>query len=216
MSDAAQWPSRFPSQAPPQELVDQAARNPGGSVAEIDPAFVVDVQGYVPAEAIRGVWLVDEKGRLTGEFRENPRCGPPQDDFSRLIEPDHWMGWLGDDPVTAVREAVAGILAEQVPGAVLEWMKVVQTPRFLTGGRQSAERQQLIVTRAGIAVPFALSVRPPDAGPDILTGVFSWVSAGLDRPGSRQDQVWLDLWTASDAAEELLRSRIHEVGRPPD
>ncbi|MFC8362949.1 hypothetical protein ACFUIY_24130 [Streptomyces griseorubiginosus] len=64
------------------EFLAAAAENPGGSVAEIDPEYIDDPNGYVPPEAIRGAWVVDDNGKLTGEYRENPRHGVPQDDFS--------------------------------------------------------------------------------------------------------------------------------------
>ncbi|MER7335669.1 MULTISPECIES: hypothetical protein [unclassified Micromonospora] len=41
--------------APPPALVAEAARRPGGSVAEIDPTLISDPDGYIPAEAIRGM-----------------------------------------------------------------------------------------------------------------------------------------------------------------
>lgn len=85
-------------------LLAAAAENPGGSVAEIDPAYIDDPNGYVPPEAIRGAWLVDSSGKLTGEYQDNLRHGVPQDDFSKLTDPDHWLGRLGDDPAAAVRE----------------------------------------------------------------------------------------------------------------
>jgi hypothetical protein len=145
--------------------VAEAAQNPGGSVAEIDPAYVDDPNGYVPPEAIRGAWLVDGSGKLTGEYQENPRHGVPQDDFSQLTDPDHWLGWLGDDPAIAVRKGIAESLRAQVADAVVEWVKILQTPRFLTGGRRHAEDEQaMLVTRAALAAPFALSVRTAQHG----------------------------------------------------
>ncbi|MFJ4536639.1 hypothetical protein ACIP39_11810 [Streptomyces tibetensis] len=85
-------------------LLAAAAENPGGSVAEIDPTYIDDPNGYVPPEAIRGAWLVDSSGKLTGEYQENPRHGVPQDDFSKLTDPDHWLGWIGDDQPGACGE----------------------------------------------------------------------------------------------------------------
>ncbi|MFJ4864672.1 hypothetical protein [Streptomyces sp. NPDC088748] len=43
--------------------------------------------------------------------------------------------------------------------------------------------------------------------------MFTWVSAPLDEPGMRKDQVWLDLWMGLDRAEALLQDRILLVGR---
>ncbi|MGC0318434.1 hypothetical protein QBC98_006952 [Kitasatospora acidiphila] len=101
----------------------EAAVNPGGWVYEIAAEYVDDPRGYVPPEAIRRGWKVGWDGALTGEFQENQRFGPPQDDFSRLASPDHWLGWLGEDPALAIRESIAGILGEQAPGAIVAWLK---------------------------------------------------------------------------------------------
>ncbi|MGX1541038.1 hypothetical protein [Streptomyces adustus] len=193
-------------------LLAAAAENPGGSVAEIDPAYVDDPNGYVPPEAIRGAWLVDSSGKLTGEYRENPRHGVPQDDFSKLTEPDHWLGWLGDDPATAVREGIEESLRAQVADAVVEWVKILETPRFLTGMRGHSEDEQIkLVTRAALAAPFALSVRTAEHGRSILLGVFSWASVNLSVPGDRKDRHWFDLGVGLDWAGERLRERIYEI-----
>ncbi|MFF8837541.1 hypothetical protein [Streptomyces sp. NPDC015130] len=201
-------------QSPPPELVAQAAANPGGSVAAIDPELIGDPNGYVPGEAVQGVWRVGQDGKLTGEFVENPNYGPPKDDFAKLTEPDHWLGWLGEQPVTAVRDSIAEILDEQVSGATVEWIKVVDAPRYLTGGRpEPDDESRMIVTRAGIALPFALSVTSPGRRREILEGVFSWVAVSLDQPGNRKDQVWFDLRADLDWAETELRNRIYLVGQ---
>ncbi|MFD7710185.1 hypothetical protein ACFV6E_08135 [Streptomyces sp. NPDC059785] len=202
-------------QSPPPELVAEAAANPGGSVAAIDTGYIGDPNGYIPAEAVRGAWLVGPDGKLTGEFEENLNYGPPKDEFARLTESTHWLDWLGDDPARAVRDSVEGCLTDQVAGAVLDWLKILDDPRFLTGGRPRPDHpDRIIVTRAGLALPFALSVTAPGRKREILTGVFTWVAVGLDQPGGRKDQVWLDLRADPDWAEAELRKRIHLVGRP--
>ncbi|MFG2956310.1 hypothetical protein ACGF5O_21625 [Streptomyces sp. NPDC048291] len=193
-------------------LVAAAAENPGGSVAEIDPTYIDDPDGYVPPEAIRGAWLVDSSGQLTGEYQENPRHGVPQDDFGKLTGPDHWLGWLGDDPATAVRKGIEESLRAQVADAVVEWVKILETPRFLTGGRRHSEDEQvMLVTRAALAAPFALSVRATQHGRSILLGVFSWAAVNLSRPEARKDRRWFDLGAGLDWAGEQLRTRIYEM-----
>ncbi|MFJ9608563.1 hypothetical protein ACIRS1_19720 [Kitasatospora sp. NPDC101176] len=203
-------------QSPPPELVAAAAANPGGSIAAIDYAYIGDPDGYVPAEAVRGVWRVGPDGRLTGEFEENPGYGPPKDDFSRLTDSDHWLEWLGD-PAAAVRGSIVDCLTSQAPGAVVEWVKIIDDPRYLTGGPRSPERDDLmIVRRAGLAVSFALAVTAPGRERDVLTGVFSWVAVRLDRPGERKDRVWLDLWADLDRAAAELGKRIYLVDEQAD
>ncbi|MGK5732914.1 hypothetical protein [Streptomyces sp. URMC 124] len=204
------------SQSPPPELVAEAAANPGGSVAVIDPDLVSDPNGYVPGEAVRGVWRVGEDGKLTGEFVKNPNYGPPKDDFTKLTDSEHWLDWLGEQPAVAVRDSIAGVLDGQVPGTVVEWIKVLDVPRYLTGGRlQPDDPSHMIVTRVGIALSFALSVTSPGRSREILHGAFSWVAVRLDEPGRREDRVWLDLGTDLDRAETELRDRIYSVGQAP-
>ncbi|MFD3472748.1 hypothetical protein ACFWWM_41800 [Streptomyces sp. NPDC058682] len=193
-------------------LLAAAAENPGGSVAEIDPTHIDDPDGYVPPEAIRGAWLVDSNGKLTGEYQKNPRHGAPQDDFSKLTDPDHWLGWLGDDPATAVRNGIEESLSAQVADAVVEWVKILETPRFLTAGRpRSDDEQVMLVTRAALAAPFALSVRTTQHGRSVLLGVFSWAAVNLAPPGTRKDRHWFDLGVGLDWAGERLQERIYEI-----
>lgn len=197
----------------PSHLVAEAAANPGGSVAEIDGTIVTDPDGYVPAEAIIGCFLVGPDGRATGEYVRNPGYGPVRDDFTRLEQPDHWLGWLPDTPARSVRGQLQDLLASQVEGSVLDWVKIADEPAFLTAGvRSPADPQRLIVRGAGLAVVFALGVRAPQRKPAILTGAFTWATVGLDKPGQRRDRTWIDLNTSRDQAEELLKDRIYHLG----
>ncbi|MFD0381355.1 hypothetical protein [Streptomyces sp. NPDC127112] len=204
--------------SPPPELVAEAAANPGGSVAAIDRSLVGDPNGYVPGEAVQGFWVVGQDGKLTGEFVENPNYGQPQDDFSKLTESGHWLVWIAEQPAAAVRDSIAGILAAQVPGAELEWIKILEEPRYLTGARRpdSDDPNHVIITRAGIALSFALSVNSPGRSRETLQGVFSWVTVALDQPGRPKSQVWFDLGADLDWAEEQLRERIYRVGENRD
>nr|WSX75509.1 hypothetical protein OH826_17410 [Streptomyces sp. NBC_00899] len=63
---------------PPPELADEARRNPGGWVYEIDGDMVADPYGDVPPEAVIGAWKVDRRGALSGEYEANPNYRPPQ------------------------------------------------------------------------------------------------------------------------------------------
>jgi hypothetical protein len=185
-------------------------------VAEIDSTLISDPNGYIPGEAIRGVWRVDASGQLTGEFEPNPTYGrAPQDDFTKLTSSDHFLDWLGDDPAATIRASVAEIVDEQVPGATLRWMKVTDVPRYLTGGRRVPDDpRRLILTRAALAASFAIGVDSPPDRYDIPWGVYSIVVVGLDRPGQARSREWFDLWTALDPAEQQLRTRITELDAP--
>lgn len=197
---------------PPAGLLAEAARNPGGSVAEIDQALISDPNGYIPAEAVRGVWKVDAGGKLTGEFQPNPKHGPVQDDFTKLVGTDQFLDWLGDDPAATVRQSVAEIIDEQVPGATVRWMKITDQPRFLTAGRRAPDDPgSLIVTRAALAASFAMGVDSPPGRYEILWGVYSIAVTGLDQGEQARSRVWFDLWATLDAAEQQLRERIAKV-----
>jgi hypothetical protein len=197
----------------PASLAAEAAANPGGSVAEIDGSMVSDPDGYVPVEAIVGIFSVGADGRATGDYFRNPGHGPVRDDVTRLEEPDHWLGWLPDAPGRAVSAQLAATLAGQVEGAALEWLKVVDEPAFLTVGvRSPADPGRLIIRRAALALVLAFGVRSPSRGLEILTSVFSWAAVGLDQPGSRRDRTWLDFGMSRERAEELLKVRLYQVG----
>lgn len=135
------------------------------------------------------------------------------DDFTPLTSPDHWLGWLGDDPAQAVRAAFVESLRHQVPTAKVPWMHITDTPHFLTGGRRDpSDDNKVIVTRAGLAVSFQAEV---DDGYQVrpLRGCFSWVAAGLDGgEGARADQVFLDIGGTLSEVSEALQQRIYEVG----
>jgi hypothetical protein len=181
-------------------------------VAEIDGSMVSDPNGYVPAEAIIGCFLVGADGRATGEYARNPGYGPVRDDFTSLETPDHWLGWLPDTPARSVRGQLQELLAGQVEGSLLEWVKIIDDPVFLTVGvRPPTDPQHLIVRRAALAVVFALGARPPQRKLAILTGAFSWAAVGLDEPGRRRDRTWLDLNMSRERAEEQLKHRVYQV-----
>jgi hypothetical protein len=196
----------------PQHLLAGAAANPGGSVAEIDGAQITNPDGYMPPEAIKGVYPVDSDGHPTGEFIPNPRYGPIRDDFTRLESPDHWLGWLPDTPSAAVRTSLEEMLSDQVSGSVVEWVKVIEEPVFLTGGRRAShDPEHVIVTRAALAVSLAFAVMPPDVRREVLTAVLSWAAAGLDTVDTRNDRVWLDFAMNRERAEQLLHQRIYNL-----
>src|SRR5258708_32835296 len=60
----------------PAHLIAEAAANPGGSVAEIDGSVVSDPHGYVPPEAIIGVFRSVPMARPQASTRAIPGMGP--------------------------------------------------------------------------------------------------------------------------------------------
>ncbi|MGR3875615.1 hypothetical protein ACUXZZ_44540 [Streptomyces graminifolii] len=95
---------------------------------------------------------------------------------------------------------------------MVEWVKILETPRFLTGGRQRSEDEQvMLLTRTALAAPFALSVHTTQHGRSVLLGVFSWAAVNLSGPEVRRDRRWFDLGVGLDWAGERLRERIYEI-----
>ena len=130
-----------------------------------------------------------------------------RDDFSPLLEADHWLGWLGLDPAALIREEVADILRTQDEGSELRWLRITDTPRFLTGGKPGDGK--VVVVRTGLAAPFELVVKAGNGEDFRLTGIFTWVAGGLD--AERADRVWLDLGMDLAAGEAALATRIYEL-----
>ena len=134
------------------------------------------------------------------------------DDFSALDASQHWLGWLGEDPAKALRDAVEGMLDAQVAGARVEWMQITETPHYLTGGKRTDDGKRLQVTRAGLAAPFRLAVRDPSGSVEELHGIASWVAAGLDGK-ERRDRTFLDLHRDLEWGRPQLEARIYEIDR---
>lgn len=125
-----------------------------------------------------------------------------------LTKADHWLGWLGDQPGRAVRDRIEELLAQQVEVAKVEWLKITEEPKFLTGGMPLADdpgRAQVV--RTGLVVEFGLSVVQLDGRRDVLTGVFSLAVARMDEPAARE-QSWLDLGETIDQVGPLLEERL--------
>lgn len=146
------------------------------------------------------------------EYAGSAADAPPGDDFSRLELPEHQLGWLSDEPAKAVRETIATILVQQVPGSVLNWIQVTDEPVALTIRVRSAhDPGHPTIRRVAIGIPFTLGAQPPDGDPAVLSGFLTWAAAGLDRPASRRDRQWFDLRISRARAEELLHERITQV-----
>lgn len=140
---------------------------------------------------------------------------PDLDDLRALTEANHWMGWLGEAPAQAVRAGVERLLQKQVETAELRWLRLHQEPCFLTGGRRSEDEASIIVVRAALAVGFDLEVDDGHGRLERLSGVFSWVAAGLDTDDARRDRTYLDLDMDLATASTALESRIYEIDAEP-
>jgi len=76
------------------------------------------------------------------------------DDLRALTQPDHWMGWLGDDPGAAVRDALEQTLREQVPDAKLLWVRPQDEPHIVQllenrSRKNAAATRVVCMTRKG-------------------------------------------------------------------
>ncbi len=197
-----------PDWEPSEDLIAAAKEQPGGMVAAIAGRYLEDPSGYVPTELIEGVWVVDQDGQLTGEFRANPEYGPPPvDDFTKLTQEELLLTQLGVDPVALVRSGVTDMLDQQQAGTTVAWMKVTDPPRHLTGGTRTPDGD-VTVTCLGLAVPIVFEVNATDGRRPILHAVFSHVVTGLGADEPPSNRIWLDLDETADWAEEQLQTRI--------
>ncbi|WP_067884911.1 hypothetical protein [Nocardia vaccinii] len=199
-----------PEWQPPQGLIDAAAVNSGGSVIDIDPAWVDDPNGFVPPGAVRGLFPVDEQGRLIREYHRNTAHTPPRDDFRNLyVDNEVPLLVLGDDPEAAVRTYLTNTLTSQVEGTEVDWIWVADAPGHQVAGKP-IENDQVAVTRVALGIPFAMSVRAPGRDREMLAGTFTIIWAGLDEP-ERRMRLWLDLGEPLEWAVEQFPTRMHEV-----
>lgn len=58
------------------EMIEEARRTPGGWLYETVGDYG---DGDVPPEAIRGAWVIDDHGSLTGEYIPNPNYRSSED-----------------------------------------------------------------------------------------------------------------------------------------
>lgn len=81
------------------EIEAEAARNPGGWVYKVDWEYAPGQ--YTPPEAVVGAFEVDEQGKLTGKFEENPNyravkmaTRPARDYMNRVHAPHQSSQWV--------------------------------------------------------------------------------------------------------------------------
>jgi hypothetical protein len=58
----------------PDAMLEEAARHPNTTMFEVAEGW--DRNGEVPIGAVRGAWPIDDAGRPTGQFIENPKFDP--------------------------------------------------------------------------------------------------------------------------------------------
>ena len=67
----------------PPEAHEEARRNPGGRVYQVEGDYGPD--DFIPPEAVVGFWAVDDDGKIVGDFIPNPTHKPGYQ--SRLLRP---------------------------------------------------------------------------------------------------------------------------------
>ncbi|MEZ0230827.1 MAG: hypothetical protein ACAI25_19570 [Planctomycetota bacterium] len=122
--------------------------------------------------------------------------------------------WLGSDPYAEIRSRFQATLTEQNPTSVLESLRIVGEPRFMTCGRevQHEGRKHMLVTRVGLAFSFEiLVVSGPERWP--LRGSASFVVAALDQPQPlRQFHFDLDSTLEQTGTMQVLGMRVLTLG----
>lgn len=134
-------------------------------------------------------------------------------DFSKLNDTEHMLQWLADQPYEEIFGEVQGMLAQQVPGSVLESFVVTSEPQWLTGARKSEdEEEKVILVRTGLAFEFELAVHGNGQLHE-LSGVFSWAAGAMDEPENRHHRCWLDIGGTLDefGASGALKERVQSM-----
>lgn len=110
-----------------------------------------------------------------------------KDDFHALDESRHMLPWVGldeDDPYGELREHFEEALVSQDAGSVLEWVRLVGEPKWLTAGKKTDDGS-MVLQRAGLAVAFELSVVAGDLRRWPLAGVATFLGVRLGTPEAR-------------------------------
>jgi hypothetical protein len=206
------WPSE--QRAFPESQREAARQNAGGVIAEIDQSMLPHSDAWAPLETYHGVFQIDETGTPTGRYFRNPAYGPVKDDFSPF-EGRKPQLWFPDDEAGAMKDALAGNLADQLPGSTVEWVKFRGKVETRVGGPRDGDH--LTVRRCGMAVEFVCSVLSP-RGREFLHGVITVATTGLDKPGTARSRVWMDVAGELPVAEALakLDERVFEIDRAGD
>jgi hypothetical protein len=199
---------------PPETLPDgledlplpNGAANGDHWIYEIDGEYSSET--WAPPESIRRWWLVDRDGEVVGESVENPKYGPPQDDLSRVTDPDGPLAWLSD-PEATVRTLLAAALERIAQGIDVHWIKIKDAPLALAGHDVSDFAPPDLGSppppRIGAAIPVGLGVQLGDHAPTVLWGLLLWVTVTEDPAAQPRQNVWFRSEVEADRADEQLR-----------
>jgi hypothetical protein len=143
-----------------------------------------------------------------------------QDDFHALEESRHMLAWvgLGAEPYRDLRARFVETIRAQDPGSVLEWVRLVGEPEFLTGGLKTHDGGHVLLRRAGLAFAFELSVVAGDGQRWTLRGVATLAGARLDQPGRARFRFYFDLDAELEAMSEtgFFASRLFALEEEAD
>lgn len=146
-----------------------------------------------------------------GKHPAVPSTVKPMDDFSQLKKTEHMLKWFADDPYSTLRSSIEDSLKQQVPDSRLTALRVLSEPQWLTGGLPSeSDTNKIILVRSGVAFEVALTVESGGQSHQ-LSGVYTWVSVHLDKPGQHKQRVWMDLDGKLEqfGSEGELKTRIY-------
>jgi hypothetical protein len=114
------------------------------------------------------------------------------------------------DPFAMIREELEGGLREQVPDTVVEAIRVVDEPKFLTIGRKTENPSQVIVAHYGVCLRTTVDVRSNTAAPARLDATLTFLFGNVDRRGQEKARTTFDL--NADAAggfnDDLFKQRF--------
>lgn len=113
--------------------------------------------------------------------------------FDLFNESKHMLEWFHQEPFDAIIANFKENLDKQVQGSVLQTFQVTENPDWLTASVPNEEYENdTILKRAGVAFPFALSVKVPEGDIYELDGVYTWVAVNLDEAEAEQ-RIWVDM-----------------------
>ena len=136
----------------------------------------------------------------------------PEDDLTPFDDTMHMLEWLHPEPLAEIKGDFEKWVSEQSPGSEVVWLKVVQPPQWLTGGRKTEDGDgQVILVRTGVAFAFRTRVRGASRAMHNLSGVFTWVAWDMDT--KPQQRLWIDLDGTLDELGGAGKLAIRIYGR---
>ena len=113
------------------------------------------------------------------------------DDFSPLAGNEHMFFGI-PDPVALIRHEYESGLRRQVADTVVERIRLVDKPKFLTIARKGEDPAKVIVTFFGVCLRADLDVANA-AGKELLPTTITFLFGRWDEPGNNTSRVHIDV-----------------------